>query len=124
VQADPRGCPRLIGLPQFFAELGYHTAYLHNGSLAFEQADVFCRAHGFREMCGQDDLQAHFAEAEMVGGWGVPDEFLMRHCAGPVGGPGAPRATDLCDAIHDDQPPSVRSPGGIQAARLPLSRQS
>ena len=81
VQADPRGCPRLIGLPQFFAELGYHTAYLHNGSLAFEQADVFCRAHGFRELCGQDDLQARFAEAKIVGGWGVPDEFLMRHCA-------------------------------------------
>ncbi|HRI12849.1 MAG TPA: sulfatase-like hydrolase/transferase [Verrucomicrobiota bacterium] len=81
VQADPRGCPRLIGLPDLFLALGYHTAYLHNGSLAFEQADVFMRGHGFRELAGADDLMARFPEAKIEGGWGVPDEFLMRHCA-------------------------------------------
>ncbi len=80
VQADQRGCPRLIGLPDFFGELGYHTAYLHNGFLEFEEADVFCRSHGFRELCGQAELRQRYSEAEIVGGWGVPDEFLMRYC--------------------------------------------
>lgn len=81
VQADPRGAPRLVGLADLFLQLEYHTAYLHNGALAFEQADVFFPRHGYREMVGMDDLRRLFPKAPVVGGWGLPDECLMRHCA-------------------------------------------
>lgn len=81
VQADLKRCPRLIGLPQLFQEMGYLNAYFHNGSLAFERQDRFFPRHGYHQLHGYQEIQRQFPEAKFLGGWGLPDEFLMRYFA-------------------------------------------
>ncbi len=80
-QSDLRNCPRLLGLPHFFSELGYRNSYHHNGSLAFDAQDFFFPRQRYDELYGRDQIKRRFPEADLVGGWGLPDEFLMRHFA-------------------------------------------
>jgi phosphoglycerol transferase MdoB-like AlkP superfamily enzyme len=78
-QSDLKRCPRLTGVPQLFESLGYQNAYFHNGSLEFENQDSFFRRNGFRQLHGMMEMARRFPDAKSVGGWGVPDEFLMRY---------------------------------------------
>ena len=78
VQSDLRHCPRLIGLPHLFDEMGYLNAYLHNGYLKFERQDLFFPRNRYHQVLGCEDIQERFPEAQDFGGWGVPDEYLMR----------------------------------------------
>ena len=43
----------LIGLPDILARHGYHTAYLHNGPVQFENQLEFFLSHGFKEVIGK-----------------------------------------------------------------------
>jgi arylsulfatase A-like enzyme len=78
-QSDIKHLPKLRGLPQLFEELGYHNACLHNGDLNFENQDKFFRRTGYRELVGMPEMERHYPEADNLGGWGIPDEFLMRY---------------------------------------------
>lgn len=80
-QSDIKRLPKLRGLPQLFAELGYLNGYLHNGDLKFENQDQFFTRSGYHELVGMPEMQKHYPEAKNLGGWGIPDEFLMRHYA-------------------------------------------
>lgn len=77
-QSDLRHCPRLVGLPHLFDEMGYLNAYLHNGYLKFERQDLFFPRNRYHQVLGCEDIQKRFPEAQDFGGWGVPDEYLMR----------------------------------------------
>lgn len=71
--------PKLRGLPQLFAELGYRSAYLHNGDLSYENQDLFYSHTGYDELHGIGEIETAFPKAQNLSGWGVPDEFLMRY---------------------------------------------
>jgi arylsulfatase A-like enzyme len=78
-QSDLQHLPRLRGLPQLFSELGYIKGFLHNGDLQYENQGEFFSNTGFEELVGMSDLQRLYPEATNLSGWGLPDEFLMRH---------------------------------------------
>lgn len=68
----------LIGIPDFFLEQGYHTAFFHNGSLHFERKDLFFPRHGFEAIYGRAEVAAAFPKAASAS-WGVHDEYLMSY---------------------------------------------
>jgi arylsulfatase A-like enzyme len=70
----------LRGLPEIFAERGYHRAYLHNGSLSFERKTEFFGQHAFETVHGYQHIATALPEAEPAS-WGVHDEHLMRYAA-------------------------------------------
>ena len=78
-QSDLRHCPRLLGIPHLFEELGYRNLYLHNGGLEFERQDAFFPRHRYHELHGVNEMQKAFPQAQDLGGWGIPDEYLMRY---------------------------------------------
>jgi arylsulfatase A-like enzyme len=80
-QSDIKNLPKLRGLPQLFSELGYLNGYLHNGDLQFENQHQFFTQTGYQELVGMPEMKKHYPEARNLGGWGIPDEFLMRHYA-------------------------------------------
>lgn len=65
----------LEGIPQFLQSMGYKTAFHHNGSLDYDKQREFLRKY-FQELVDQKDLPSSPRL-----GWGVPDEYLMRHSA-------------------------------------------
>jgi hypothetical protein len=80
-QSDIAHLPRLCGVPQLFAALGYRNAFLHNGDVTYENQDQFFSRAGYAELVGMEEIQRAFPEARNLSGWGVPDAFLMRYYA-------------------------------------------
>jgi phosphoglycerol transferase MdoB-like AlkP superfamily enzyme len=68
----------LVGIPDLFRRRGYRTAYLHNGSLAFDNQDRFFPRHGFDEVHGREEIRSSFPSAS-ENSWGIHDEYLMRY---------------------------------------------
>jgi len=72
---------QMKGLPSMFAARGYHTAYLHNGELSFENQGPFFAANGFQTVEGEKALEAHHPDAQRMS-WGIHDEYLYDRAAG------------------------------------------
>lgn len=79
VQAGAPDIP-LIGLPDLFKRRGYETAFIHGGSLAFENQDRFLAGHGMDEVCGVERIGEAFPSASRLS-WGIHDEYIMRYAA-------------------------------------------
>ena len=77
VQAHP-GVLRLYGLPQILSKHGYSNAYLHNGSLAFEDKEGFFPRFGFNKIQGMEELCKKYPQAEKSS-WGIEDKYLVDH---------------------------------------------
>lgn len=69
-----------ISLANILAEEGYHTAYLHNGDLSFENQQQFFSYYGFEELIGKDHILATYPDAPVTS-WGTPDEYLMNYAS-------------------------------------------
>ncbi len=65
----------LEGIPQFLQSRGYKTAFHHSGSLDYDKQREFLQKY-FQELVDQKNLPSSSRL-----GWGVPDEYLMRHSA-------------------------------------------
>jgi len=70
----------LVSLADVLGKEGYHSAYLHNGDLRFENHGRFFSCYGYRTVIGQEKLLKKYPEAEKTS-WGVHDEYLMRYSA-------------------------------------------
>ncbi len=71
----------LISLAEILNAHGYHSSYLHNGPLTFENQDHFFSHHGFETVLGKEELMRRFPEAP-ANSWGIPDEYLMQYANG------------------------------------------
>ncbi len=67
-----------IGIADILSDEGYHTAYLHNGDIGFENQFEFLSNHGFSTLYGKDDILKRFPNAPSSS-WGLPDEYLMQY---------------------------------------------
>jgi phosphoglycerol transferase MdoB-like AlkP superfamily enzyme len=67
-----------ISLANILAENGYHTSYLHNGDLSFENQREFFTHYGFEELVGKDEILNAFPNAP-TSSWGLPDEYLVKY---------------------------------------------
>jgi arylsulfatase A-like enzyme len=66
----------LEGIPAFLRKKGYLTAFHHNGSLHFDQQDLFLERH-FDVIADRKEIGGPISSPS----WGVPDEYLMRYAA-------------------------------------------
>jgi len=73
------GAP-LIGIPDLLKSVGYRSSYIHNGSLDFENQDMFFGNHGYETVLGREDILHKFPKASTTS-WGLLDEYLMQYSA-------------------------------------------
>jgi len=77
VQSSDPDMP-LIGMADLFKNLGYRTAYIHNGSLSFQGKVPFISNHTYDEVYGVEHLQSAFPDAYRTS-WGIDDEYVMSY---------------------------------------------
>ncbi len=71
----------LTGLPELFRSAGYHTGFHHNGLLSLFQERDFHRMHFDEVFDGQEIEKSGGFPPNCRSGWGLYDEYLMRHAA-------------------------------------------
>lgn len=77
IQSENPDLP-LIGIHHIMEQNGYHTAYIHNGSLHFENKLNFFRDQGFDDIYGWEQIKRIYPNAPSTS-WGLHDEYLMRY---------------------------------------------